>query len=694
MQAATQYLNRFSKVRVKMNSNVIPFVPKSEKATLENLEQFVSYCKEQLSSLGGDVDFYSNIWDISTWLKKKGDSHRVSIHFWNWENRNLRNDGLVSMAEPFLSFVKSYFIYKFFLGATRKSNAMLAAFRVLELSLLDVTGSANPNDINQTVLNHAAQILKSNYSDGSAYDCGRILCAINKLASDYRLLKAPSLWRNPLSPDKGYLIRVGKEYERRRKRKIPSPAAFNALGEIFQIGKAPDDILVSSVCALLCSAPSRIVEITLLPSICEVYDVDPKTGDKVYGIRFLPAKGGSPMVKYIVRPMYNVVREALKRIRNLSEPAIEIARWYEKNPSKLFLPPELEHLRGKRDLSMSEVDKIVFFEATRNVNRGNQWAKLNFVPRFMKDSDNKFYADFSDVEKAIINMLPKNFPFLNKLSKLKYSEVLMLVRKNELSSRKSTYRCMIHQIIAQDIGNRISRESENNLFKKYSFTEDDGSEILVTTHEFRHYLNTIAQINFMDQLDIARWSGRKNVYQNGYYDHVSSREITEKIRLAYLGEAAAIGPITSLHKVSLIRRDEFALQRIPTAHTTAYGYCVHDYSMLPCQLHQDCMNCDEQVCIKGEGNCKEENIRALRSETELLLANAKESLGNDVYGADKWVRHQQLTLDRLNSLCSILDDPNVPDQAVIRLDDSLTQGVIEQAMERRAIDLMHDEDHE
>ncbi|MDN5540311.1 MAG: integrase, partial [Comamonas sp.] len=271
---------------------------------------------------------------------------------------------------------------------------------------------------------------------------------------------------------------------------------------------------------------------------------------------------------------------------------------------------------------------------------------------------------------------------------------LMLVRRNELDSRKSTYRCMIHQVIGQDIGNRISTKSETNLFRKYNFTEDDGSEILVTTHKFRHYLNTISQMNYIDQLDIARWSGRKNVSQNGYYDHVSTREITEKIRLAFLGEAAAIGPITNLHKVALVRRNEFALQKIPTAHTTNYGYCVHDYSMLPCQLHQDCMNCDEQVCIKGEGDCKEKNIRTLRSETELLLANAKESLGNDVYGADKWVRHQQLTLDRLNSLCSILDDPNVPDQAVIRLDDSLTQGVIEQAMERRAIDLMHDEDHE
>lgn len=677
-----------------MNSNVIPFVPKSEKATIEKLMQFVDYCKGLLPSLGGDVDFNSDVWDITEWVKKKGDSHRVNIYFSNWENRNSTADDFVSMKEPFLSFVKSYSIYKFFMGATVKSNAMLAAFRVLELSLQKVTGSSQPNDISPIVLDNAANMLKSNYSSGYAYACGRILYLINSLASDYRLIKAPGFWINPLLPDKGYLNRVGKEYESRRKKKIPSPAAFNALGEIFQTGKAPDDVLVSSTCALLCSAPSRIVEITLLPSLCEVHDVDPKTGDTVYGIRFFPAKGGSPMVKYVARPMYKVVREALKKIRSLSEPALQIARWYEKNPTKLFLPPELEHLRDKSDLSMSEIDEIIFVGISSNANRGNKWAKFNSVPRFKKDSDSKFYADFSDVEKVVIKMLPKNFPFLDSQNKLKYSEALMLVRKNELGSRKSTYRCLIHQVIGQDIRNRICRESDINIFRKYNFTEDDGSEILVTTHKFRHYLNTIAQMNFMDQLDIARWSGRNKVSQNGYYDHVSSREITEKIRSAFLGEAAAIGPITNLHKVALVRRNEFALQKIPTAHTTAYGYCVHDYSMLPCQLHQDCMNCDEQVCIKGEGDCKEENIRALRSETELLLTNAKESLGNDVYGADKWVRHQQLTLDRLNSLCSILDDPNVPDQAVIRLDDSLTQGVIEQAMERRAIDLMHDEDHE
>jgi hypothetical protein len=44
-----------------------------------------------------------------------------------------------------------------------------------------------------------------------------------------------------------------------------------------------------------------------------------------------------------------------------------------------------------------------------------------------------------------------------------------------------------------------------------------------------------------------------------------------------------------------------------------------------------------------------------------------------------------MTLDRLNSLCSILDDPAVPVGAVIRLNDSHVQTPIEQATQRRPI---------
>lgn len=38
------------------------------------------------------------------------------------------------------------------------------------------------------------------------------------------------------------------------------------------------------------------------------------------------------------------------------------------------------------------------------------------------------------------------------------------------------------------------------------------------------------------------------------------------------------------------------------------------------------------------------------------------------YGADTWVKHQTDTLQRVNDLLSILEDPSVPDGARIRLD--------------------------
>lgn len=43
----------------------------------------------------------------------------------------------------------------------------------------------------------------------------------------------------------------------------------------------------------------------------------------------------------------------------------------------------------------------------------------------------------------------------------------------------------------------------------------------------------------------------------------------------------------------------------------------------PCQIHLDCMNCDEQVCIKGD-RVREENLRRQREETRQLLVAAEE----------------------------------------------------------------------
>ena len=102
------------------------------------------------------------------------------------------------------------------------------------------------------------------------------------------------------------------------------------------------------------------------------------------------------------------------------------------------------------------------------------------------------------------------------------------------------------------------------------------------------------------------------------------------------------------------------------AHTTEVGFCVHDYTMSPCQLHRDCLNCEELVCVKGDV-IKATAIRRQYAETQTLLAQALEAAKQEYSGANRWVEHQQHTLERLDQLCKILDDPDVPDGTLMQL---------------------------
>lgn len=51
-----------------------------------------------------------------------------------------------------------------------------------------------------------------------------------------------------------------------------------------------------------------------------------------------------------------------------------------------------------------------------------------------------------------------------------------------------------------------------------------------------------------------------------------------------------------------------------------------------------------------------------------MLERAREALTDEEYGADQWVKHQMKTLERLNQLIAVFDDPEVRMGARIRLD--------------------------
>ncbi|MCC6070537.1 hypothetical protein ACFSQU_11965 [Massilia sp. GCM10020059] len=183
--------------------------------------------------------------------------------------------------------------------------------------------------------------------------------------------------------------------------------------------------------------------------------------------------------------------------------------------------------------------------------------------------------------------------------------------------------------------------------------------------QFRHYLNTLARAGDLSQLDIAKWSGRRDVRQNEAYDHVTPEQMLEKIRAAVGGDEM-FGPLAELSKKVMIRRDEFARLVIPTAHTTDLGYCVHDYTASPCQLHLDCIQCEDLLCVKGDTE-KAATLRQRLDEAQGLMRKAEAAASEAYSGSDRWIEHHRLTVERLSQLAKIKDDPSVPDGAVIQL---------------------------
>ncbi|MDZ7585563.1 MAG: integrase [Thiobacillus sp.] len=659
-------------------ADIIHFIPRAELDAEANLQGFIDACRTQLTAFGSQLRFDDNVWDVTDTVKLKGKNHAIRLVFSTWETVNDKVPA--PMPEPFLSFAKAYMRYQQALRPVVSLGNRITALRALEAALSERGRGVSVTSVGPEVLNRAAQLTKEKFADRVSYRIGGQLEMIAGFLTDKGLMSVPSVWHHPIRRPCD-TARVGKEFDEQRKAKLPSPAALSALAHAFQLVTEPADVLVCSAAAILCSAPDRINEVLSLELDCEVSQKIPSTGADAYGLRWRPSKGAPPMVKWVAATMADVVRQALANIRKVTEDARAVARWYETHPGKIYLPPHLEHLRGRESLSMSELADVLFVKV---VNRtvAREWCISNGLA--MVKSNGKLSVAFIDVEASVLAFLPRGFPEANSESGLNYSNALFLIQRNAFHADRATYRGVIELIEQGDIYSRLGARSGTgikSIFDRLGFAEDDGRHICITSHQFRHYLNTLAQAGGMSELDIAKWSGRMDVGQNNAYDHTSDRDVVASY-LEVAEEEHTDGSLARPCRAPLIPRDEFTHLNITASHTTEFGYCIHDFSMLPCQIHRDCINCDKQVCIKGE-EFREANIRRHREETRELLVAANAANAEGDANANRWVEHQQTTLERLDQLCSILDDPRVPKGAVIQLSGIVPASRLEQAAEGR-----------
>lgn len=643
-------------------SDLILFRPKAELDAAGNLQGFIDSCRNDLTIFGADLPFDENSWDVTDWVELKGHGNkRHRLVFSNLATVNDKNP--LPMEEPFLSFAKGYLRYMHGYRPTKITSFRMSAFRALEAALIEMMGVSNPVLTDASVLNRAAQLVAEKYSDSAAYRIGGQLEMLAAFMSEHKLTVVPVNWHSHIKRP-GDTVRVGKEFDERRKEKMLSQAALDSLPQVYRMATDPVDVIVSSVAAILCASPDRISEVLTLPVDCEVWQKDRHTGKDVYGLRWWPAKGADPMVKWIIPSMAGVVQEAIGKIKKVTNEARHVTKWYEDHPDELYLEKDIEHLRTQERLSLHELADVIGL-----VDRfsANAWCK-SFKVKVTKERGIGMVR-FVDVQSAVISMFPKEFPLLDKEKGLKYSEALFVVRRNEFHQQSGTYKCAVETVSINQINTGLGSRVEHgfpSIFSRFGFVEPDGSPIKVTTHQFRHYLNTLAQSGGMSQLDIAKWSGRKDIRQNAAYDHVTPGQMVQKIRDAIGDDSTVFGPIAQLSKKTLIPRDEFARLVVPTAHTTDFGYCIHDYTMSPCQLHRDCIHCSDLICVKGDEE-KERRLRQQLEDARDLLRRAEEASKDGYYGSDRWLQHHSSNVERLSQLCSIIDDTKVPIGAVIQL---------------------------
>lgn len=653
-------------------ADIFHFSSRSDLDAENNLRFFIQRCRDDLTVFGRDLDWGANFWVPA------------GVAFGNIDQKTrVLREGLV-LREPFLEFAKAYFRYQQGHSPTKTKNE-IRALKTLERALIERTGEACVSEVDHSTFDLAASLARGAYSPGMAYHTGRELERLARFLVDRRLISRQLQWVSPIRRPVD-TVRTGPRARLERERMLPSDEAMDALSDVFaREPKIHRDIFTTSTAALLVSAPSRISEVLALRVDCEVKEPK-KDGTIAYGWRFQPGKGAPPMIKWIPDAMVSVAKEAMRRVQSFTEDGRWLARWLEDRPT--------EFPRHKLCPEVDEDAPLTTFEAARAIgiySKDESYCAIELCRLGLSSAKGRNTLRSLNVWAR--SKLPKDFPWFDRSRGIRYSDALycMLSRQLDTIRRitpvvlwKPTVNIFNNDLCSRDVG---LEKLAPSIFDRHGYNEGRSSRLKITSHQFRHMLNTMAQRGGLSQAEIARWSGRVDVKQNRDYDHMSEFELVDMLRShdsSLRLDQKLQDLVDEISKRLPISREEFELLVIPTAHVTEYGYCVHDYVMSPCQRYRDCLNCSEQVCIKGD-----HRVSRLKQRLELirqLTARAGLEIAEGSAGADRWYEIQKLTESRLCELIAIMEDPSVPDGTIVRLHNDAEFSPLRRALSIKMLD--------
>jgi hypothetical protein len=581
---------------------LVQFTPRADLDAQENLQEFIRLCRDELTKFGSDLR-----WSDWHW---KGAANFAKIGV---PARGVKESDL--LAETFLDFAKAYFRYQQAHHPTGTKNE-LKALRAIEAALLQSGKTPIIAELNQTVLDHAAAIAREHYSETAAYHCGRELERLARFVTTKHLISGNiATWRSPIGKPSDMRIQTGPVAKELRDKKLPPPECLDALAEIFaNCPTAPRDIFTTSVFAMSMCAPSRGTELLLLPADLEWEEKDSQ-GEIRYGWRFFSEKGFEGDIKWIPSVMVPIAKEAVRRIRELTEEPRQLARWLDTEPSRFFRHAACPDVADDELLTPKQISEALGLVNLDDVKlpKGNRVQTLNSVWQW------------------VMSKQPKSLPWLKKEIGLKYSNALFCMTKNMLHAQRGTSPVTLWAPEINNLNDDLGpKPNMRSIFERWGY----DPSLKLTSHQARHLLSTISERGGLSKDQAAKWAGRADPKQNRVYNQ---RSELEKVAAAEAIDLALtlFGPTGVVPLNEPITRSELTVIERGPAHVTEFGVCVHDWVISPCEKFRECTNCQEHVFIKGEDQCLR-RIKEKLAQVEIDFSKAEEALEDGSAGADRW----------------------------------------------------------
>ena len=684
-------------------NNILDFKPRSQLAAETQLAAFIEWAKQTLP---------------------KGIPYRVHASI-RWEDGSWHPHGLLScsftalgstiaapkaMQAPFTEFAKAIMVYQAVYLQKKNMSGWLGALKALEAALFELTSTRDVTQMSAAVCNKACDHLNRHWTKGdTAYKHSKALETVITLMRDKKLLKSDFRWTSPLKLKPTGTL---KQQRADREQKLPNPEAIKALGEVFNNELTrPLDIVVTSACALLLSAPSRVGELADVELACLVFKEDTQGNRRMF-LRWYAEKKNQVMLKPVITPeMEPVVERAITLLKPITDEARAYAAWLEDHPDEFppheGLPPKgpdepLTYTEACAALKLSVGDGprrrfnqklLICMEKQKALSPVARALLAEIRDGWDSSAGKRIHVKgkpgiqgFEFDDRCVITLrklnvllrekyLPKDFPYTTPntegKARVKYRDALFTVRTGALAEDAGGI-TVTHgfgvEIAANASRLSIQLGGSTNPKKKSLFERYGYPGVKVNTHAFRHELNTQMHRAGLSQILIDAFSGRTTM--GSVYNHETVEERTQRVadyhpKTKHSTAAQRLEKVKTnqpLNLVDVIALREGEQDRI--IHQTHLGVCVHNFASEPCPKMGACLDCGRLGCVKGD-DVKLGNLREERDDLKRRLDKALDAQSRDVFGASESAKKLGEKLFKCEVLIQTLENPELENGAIV-----------------------------